>query len=706
MTGSINDAGDRAGWLNRAATPESRARCRPSTRAGAIAAIAFAATGLHATRLVGNGPLLLLFALLAAVLAAAVVAPNGPRTVTGRRLAGGLVAAGAILLGDVTLFGALDRTVHDPRAFFAVPTLVSLFLTSSLSRRGHIRRTLAYTVLALLGASGLGTGDLGPVLLAWGAACVATLTLLERESRAELPNLAAEAGTDRDRIHRSRRRAWVDAVGVAALLAIAAPVIATVLPNPPARPRSRTEPNGGGESGAAQRFDSRLDTSARFTLGDEVIMRVKAAAPDFWRGETFDTWDGQVWTRSSRELRIGFTPSSILVPAGVGDDTYPGEPFTQVVTMVAPGADLIYGAYRTSQVYLANEGVTTYVDGTVRLQKPLGAGSVYTVVSRRPTVTADLLRSHDPLAGDVPFEIRATDLTLPRVPERVTNLARDLTAGVPNTYDKILALEEWMGAHTTYTLDIPPLPAGADAVDQFLFVDKRGFCEQIASSLAVMLRSVGVPARLATGYVPGQRDFLSGEFVVRGKDAHAWVEVYFPGVGWQAFDPTAQVPLSGEFHESTADKLRGVLDELRWVLIVLGVAVAAVAAVLVARLTVRRLRARRRPHWSTEVAARLERAGSRRGRPRQAHETIVEYSHALAGGVLPDGRLERVGAVLSRAAFSSDEPPDAERAEVERLLAEIEAAHPRRQRRRPNVARAVPAGRYAGRHRNDGAAGE
>ena len=87
------------------------------------------------------------------------------------------------------------------------------------------------------------------------------------------------------------------------------------------------------------------------------------------------------------------------------------------------------------------------------------------------------------------------------------------------------------------------MPAeGVDAVDDFLFVSQRGFCEQIASALTVMLRSQGVPARLATGYLPGERDRVSGVWKVRASDAHAWVEVWFPETGWEAFDPTASVP--------------------------------------------------------------------------------------------------------------------------------------------------------------------
>jgi hypothetical protein len=103
-----------------------------------------------------------------------------------------------------------------------------------------------------------------------------------------------------------------------------------------------------------------------------------------------------------------------------------------------------------------------------------------------------------------------------------------------------------MNANVTYDLDAPLPAPGADAVDDFLFESHLGFCEQIASALTIMLRTQGVPARLATGYLAGSRDRVAGVFEVRGSDAHAWVEVWFPETGWQAFDPTASVPLSGD----------------------------------------------------------------------------------------------------------------------------------------------------------------
>jgi transglutaminase-like putative cysteine protease len=156
--------------------------------------------------------------------------------------------------------------------------------------------------------------------------------------------------------------------------------------------------------------------------------------------------------------------------------------------------------------------------------------------------TVELAAAGDGTAGPDPGErYRA----LPPVPARVAELARSLTADAPTTLAKVQAVERWLGANVTYTLDIPPLPAGADAVDRFLFEDRRGYCQQVASAFAVLLRVAGVPTRIATGVVAGDRDDLTGEWAVRARDAHAWVEVWFDGIGWQGIDPTASVPLGG-----------------------------------------------------------------------------------------------------------------------------------------------------------------
>jgi protein-glutamine gamma-glutamyltransferase len=201
-----------------------------------------------------------------------------------------------------------------------------------------------------------------------------------------------------------------------------------------------------------------------------------------------------------------------------------------------------------------------------------------------------------------------------------------------------------------------------------LFTTRLGWCEQVASSLTVMARSVGIPARLATGFVPGEKDGLSGRFVVRERDAHAWTEIYFPGVGWQGFDPTASVPLAGE-----APAAGSWLEEARRQApqLVLGLAALA-AVVVVAPSLVAGLRQRltRRPSWARSALIRMERVGRRVGRPRRSAETPREYARVLAE-TTGDARLVTVGEVIDEAVFAADGAAPPARATADAVLAEF-----------------------------------
>ena len=140
-----------------------------------------------------------------------------------------------------------------------------------------------------------------------------------------------------------------------------------------------------------------------------------------------------------------------------------------------------------------------------------------------------------------------------------------------------------------------------------------------------MARIVGIPARLATGFVPGHRDAITGQFIVREKDAHAWAEIYFPGVGWQPFDPTASVPLAGDAttNGSLVQDARNhalVFGLLAALLVLLVLGVPGVLAAVRGRL------ARRRASWSSRNLAQLERIGKRAGRARAPAETPREYA--------------------------------------------------------------------------------
>ncbi len=160
----------------------------------------------------------------------------------------------------------------------------------------------------------------------------------------------------------------------------------------------------------------------------------------------------------------------------------------------------------------------------------------------------------------MPFDVADAYLQLPEVPPRVRALAEGIAAEEPTTFDKVRAVEDWIHDNTTVTDDAAPVPAGADPLETFLFDARSGPPERAAGAMAVMLRAVGVPARVAVGFLPGRRDGPDDPFAVRLSDTHAWVEVWFPTVGWQRFDPTGRAPNPRAEEESVWDRLLRFLD--------------------------------------------------------------------------------------------------------------------------------------------------
>ncbi|HSU11096.1 MAG TPA: transglutaminaseTgpA domain-containing protein [Pseudonocardia sp.] len=172
------------------------------------------------------------------------------------------------------------------------------------------------------------------------------------------------------------------------------------------------------------------------------------------------------------------------------------------------------------------------LSGTAYSNRPQQEGS-WTQETLLPTPTADALRAADGANGVDPLFLNTDG-----VDRRVAAIAREITADAPTGFDRAVALNQWFtGPDSTFTYDLSTAPGnGDDALVEFLTIGKRGYCEQFASAMAVMLRTVGVPARVAVGFTGG-READDGRSVSTA-DAHAWVEAWFPGAGWTTFDPT------------------------------------------------------------------------------------------------------------------------------------------------------------------------
>ena len=301
-----------------------------------------------------------------------------------------------------------------------------------------------------------------------------------------------------------------------------------------------------------------------------VVMRIKIdgdptrAADMHWRGIILTTFTGTKWSTPPQD-------QVVLQPDAGGAYYFAGPPrpkerfntLRYTVLMEPIGTDAIFVAppvealrgkfgidsvppsrsgpsrgFLLSQQGAANRGYL-FADSTGSLFNPTHNNSKtrYEGSARLPLVSPDELRKALP---DYSPEIRDTYLQLPEnLDPRIKKLAEDITKRDTNSYDQAAEIRRYLIGHYAYTLNLTaPSGPNADPLAYFLFVRRAGHCEYFATAMTVMLRSIGVPARYVTGFLPGEYNDVGGDYIIRGSDAHAWVEVYFNGYGWMTFDPT------------------------------------------------------------------------------------------------------------------------------------------------------------------------
>jgi transglutaminase-like putative cysteine protease len=261
-----------------------------------------------------------------------------------------------------------------------------------------------------------------------------------------------------------------------------------------------------------------------------------------WRGISLADFDGHAWTNEHNAAILSRRPdTSFALPSdGRAPRSYDAaslkreklihykvlmEPIGTNVFFLAPWAFSLRGDYRQVR---GDSGSAVYDYDFQR------AISRYEATSDIATPTAAELRA----AGrNYPPNIVAIYLRLPEIDPRIPQLAAQITKSAKTDYDKALTVENYLRARYGYTLQLP-LTEARDPIANFLFERKQGHCEYFASSMAVMLRTLGIPSRVVNGFRSDEFNDITGNYVVRAKDAHSWVEAYFPGYGWQTFDPT------------------------------------------------------------------------------------------------------------------------------------------------------------------------
>ncbi len=311
-------------------------------------------------------------------------------------------------------------------------------------------------------------------------------------------------------------------------------------------------------SSLAGAFGRSMTLSGPRSLSDRIVMDVESPQGHYWRGVTFDTYNGRQWLNSDADT-ITLEPND----ASVLSAPYAARKIiTQTVTTYLRGETVLFSApqplratqpVRADVSYLSaaeasgalfgveNAGNARPVEiARMRTRQPFKEGDAYRVASAITTADVESLRQ---ASTNYPAYVRERYLQLPdTLPERVKTLAQQITEGYDNNYDRALAIQDYLRREITYNEKIAAPPENVDGVDYVLFQSKEGYCDYYASAMAVMARSMGIPARIVAGYAQGEFEPELAVYRVREANAHSWVEVFFPGLGWIEFEPTAAQP--------------------------------------------------------------------------------------------------------------------------------------------------------------------
>lgn len=298
---------------------------------------------------------------------------------------------------------------------------------------------------------------------------------------------------------------------------------------------------------------------------DAPLLRVRSDRGLYWRGTTFDFYTGHSFENRTgastplEPLRDTLDRTANYTDFGVGNFRQeqirlnrfrvPESPYdlkdsemrgsaecVQEITVVGGVFSQFYGAGSVRKVDTTRSSLKTNSAGSLDTET-LPNNSLYMVTSQVPSDDPDVLRA---ASGITPPAIRQVYLQV--APDggqanlSLRDLAREITKGQKTAYDKVVALQRYIGDNCKYNLYAAAAPRSQDTVEYFLFETKEGYCDSFGAALTMLCRYAGIPARLASGFLTGDLD--GNTYIVREKHKHIWTEVFFPRIGWVSFDAT------------------------------------------------------------------------------------------------------------------------------------------------------------------------
>ena len=305
-------------------------------------------------------------------------------------------------------------------------------------------------------------------------------------------------------------------------------------------------------------FDTQINQNLRGQLIPQVVMRVRSQAPGFWRVVGFDQYTGQGWNISRNERTVQLKRPSwsyqfLLLPRPTQAET---REIVQSYTILSQLPNLLPALSWPREVYFPTKELAIDSEGTLRSPLTLREGLTYTVVSRVPYRDRAVLNQASTQYPDniTDYYLQIPDNIKLKVKQKTeeilsnSNSISKTAEAIDSPYEKALFLAQYLKQNPNYKLqDEPPfLQKNEDLVEAFLFGYKDspegenitgGYPDHFATVLTLMLRSIGIPARVAGGFQPGEFNPFTGLYVVRNTDAHLITEVYFPEYGWFMFNP-------------------------------------------------------------------------------------------------------------------------------------------------------------------------
>jgi transglutaminase-like putative cysteine protease len=456
-----------------------------------------------------------------------------------------LIGAFVILLIDLTV---ISRDLLPAGIHFLVVLLGIKLLT--LQQRRDYRHLYAISLMAILASAALTTDAwYVPIFLLYLLAAVWTLLLYHlTQETGEIPAAGTPPSTAAcHAIFPSRithRFFWLTN-GTAVLTVALTLVIFFLIPRIGAGVLQKTSGEALRTTGFSDQVD--LGTIGSVKQDPQIVMRVElpdqpAVEKDrfYLRGLAYDQYNGRSWSHTGtrrRSLNLGADGTFLVRPASQRPpDSLPGtirqdillEMLDTTVLFAAPLAELVSGEFPTIQ---------TDAMGGLHLPFPPSSRIRYSVTSHVPQLITDE-RTASILT--YPDAIRSHYLQVPMESQRVADLAHRVIQQTTAPFEQALAIQQHLLENYRYSLENDTATLN-HPLEEFLFTRKTGYCEHYATAMVVMLRTVGIPARLVTGFLATEWNEYGGYFTVRQRDAHAWVEVYFPHSGWITMDPTPTV---------------------------------------------------------------------------------------------------------------------------------------------------------------------